>query len=194
MYLTCTTGRLRGRCGRRNKIHRGGGPAGVAAQVPDGGIGQPAGAGRDAAIDGRGRHAHSLREAIRMLQVRLGRNDPPLPPATLHAAHDLVFAVQQRLMAANPKHPRPKRHRGRAEGQPTVTRVYDGGLWKVLTVPTAPNGSADDEWLDLVDATVERALDRWCYAQQHALRAARSRHQPRTALPGVPIASGDYWE
>src|SRR5712692_7063906 len=122
-----------------------------------------------------------LRDAICALQVRLGRADPPLAPATLHAAHDLVFAVQQRLMAANPKHPRPNRHRGRAEGQPIVTRVYDGRLWKVLALPTPPNGSADDEWLDLVDATVERAWDRWCYAQQHAVRAARSRHQPRTA-------------
>src|SRR5437773_9679022 len=43
-----------------------------------------------------------LREAIRALQIRLGRRNPPLPPATLDAAHDLVFAVQQRLMAANP--------------------------------------------------------------------------------------------
>jgi hypothetical protein len=136
----------------------------------------------------------SLLEAIRMLQVRLGRKDPPLPPATLHAAHDLVFAVQQRLMAANPKHPRPNRHRGRAEGQPIVTRVYEGRLWKVLTLPTQPNGAADDQWLDLVDATVERAWDRWCYAQQHATRAARSRNQPGTALAVARIAWTNYWE
>jgi hypothetical protein len=136
----------------------------------------------------------SLREAIRMLQARLGRKDPPLPPATLHAAHDLVFAVQQRLMAANPKHPRPNRHRGRAEGQPIVTRVYEGRLWKVLALPTPPNGSPDGEWLDLVDATVERAWDRWCYAHQHAMRAARSGHQPRTALAVARIAWANYWE
>src|SRR5712664_4134015 len=135
-----------------------------------------------------------LREAIRSLHVRLGRTDPQVPPATLHAAHDLVFAVQQRLMAANPKHPRPNRHRGRAEGQPIVTRVYDGSLWKVLALPTPPNGSPDGEWLDLVDATVERAWDRWCYAQQHAVRAARSRHQPRTALAVARIAWANYWE
>ena len=97
-----------------------------------------------------------LRESIRALQIRLGRRNPPVPAATLDAAHDLVFAVQQRLMAANPKHPRPNRHRGRAEGQPIVMRVYEGRVWKVLTLPTQPNGSADDEWLDLVDATVER--------------------------------------
>src|SRR5260370_22590572 len=95
-----------------------------------------------------------------MWQVGLGRKDPPLPPATLHAAHDLVFAVQQRLMAANPKHPRPNRHRGRAEGQPIVTRVYDGRLWKALALPPPPNGSPDGGWLALVDATAARALDR----------------------------------
>ena len=136
---------------------------------------------------------HSLREAIRMLQVRLGRKDPPLPPATLHAAHDLVFAVQQRLMAANPNHPRPNRHRGRAEGQPIVTRVYDGRLWKVLTLPSPPNDSADDEWLDLVDATVERAWDRWCYAQQQALRAARVRMHAHLAVAVAAVAWDNYW-
>src|SRR5665213_51955 len=59
-----------------------------------------------------------LREAIHALQLRLGRRNPPVPPATLHAAHDLVFAVQQRLMAANPAHPHPNRHAGRPSGQP----------------------------------------------------------------------------
>lgn len=44
-----------------------------------------------------------LREAIRTLQLRLGRRNPPLPSATLDAAHDLVFAVQQRLMAREPQ-------------------------------------------------------------------------------------------
>jgi hypothetical protein len=135
----------------------------------------------------------SLREAIQMLQSRLGRKDPPLPPATLNAAHDLVFAVQQRLMAANPNHPRPNRHRGRAEGQPVVTRVRDERLWKVLTLPP-PSGMPDHEWLDLVDATVERAWDRWCYAQQHAVRAARSRSSPLTALAVARVAWRNYWE
>jgi hypothetical protein len=136
-----------------------------------------------------------LREAIRMLQVRLGRTNPPLPPATLHAAHDLVFAVQQRLMAANPTHPRPNRHRGRAEGQPIVTRVRNGRLWKVLTLPPPPNGEANAAWLELVDATVERSWDRWCYAHQHAVRAARSRNQsPNVALAVARIAWSNYWE
>src|SRR5437773_11902520 len=91
---------------------------------------------------------HSLREAIRMLQVRLGRNDLPLPPSTLHAAHDLVFAVQQRLMPANPKHPRPHRQRGRAEGQPIATRVYDGSLWRVVTLRTPPDDLAYEQQSD----------------------------------------------
>src|ERR1700730_14151162 len=95
----------------------------------------------------------ALREAIRSLQVRLGRTDPPLPPATLHAAHDLVFAVQQRLMAANPKHPRPNRHAGRPSGQPVITVVRDGGLWKLLSLPPPPGGAADDAWLELVEST-----------------------------------------
>ncbi|TMD16011.1 MAG: hypothetical protein E6I96_05840 [Chloroflexi bacterium] len=46
-----------------------------------------------------------LREAIRALQIRLGRRNPPVAPATIDAAQDLVFAVQQRLMALNPKNP-----------------------------------------------------------------------------------------
>jgi len=136
----------------------------------------------------------ALQEAIRMLQARLGRTHPPVPPATLAAAHDLVFAVQQRLMAANPNHPRPHRHRGRPEGQPVVARVHNERLWKVLALPPPPDGAADQDWLELVDATVERAWDRWCYAQQHLLRAARSRDRPEIALAVARIAWTNYWE
>jgi hypothetical protein len=136
----------------------------------------------------------TLREAIWALQARLGRTDPPLPPATLHAAHDLVFAVQQRLMAANPNHPRPNRHHGRPGGQPVIARVRDEKLWKLLTLPSPANGDADDEWLELVDGTVERAWDRWCYAQQHAIRAARANQRPRVALAVARIAWTNYWE
>src|SRR5438105_3613171 len=65
----------------------------------------------------------SLQGAIDALQRRLGRTNPPVAPSTLHAAHDLVFAVEQRLMAANPNHPRPNRQHGRPGGQPVVARV-----------------------------------------------------------------------
>src|SRR5258707_12029831 len=136
----------------------------------------------------------SLREAIQLLQRRLGRTDPPLPPATLHAAHDLVFAVQQRLMAANPKHPRPNRHAGRPGGQPVITLVRENSLWKLLALPPPPGGEADEEWLDLVECTVERAWDRWCYAQQHAIRAAQERYKPHVALAIARTAGSNYWD
>jgi hypothetical protein len=135
-----------------------------------------------------------LREAIRALQVRLGRSDPPLPPATLHAAHDLVFAVQQRLMAANPNNPHPNRHAGRPGGQPVMTVVREDRLWKLLALPPPPNGAGDDEWLELVECTVERAWDRWCYAQQHAVRAAREHFKAQLALAVARTAWSNYWE
>ena len=135
-----------------------------------------------------------LREAIRALQVRLGRSDPPLAPATLHAAHDLVFAVQQRLMAANPNNPHPNRHAGRPGGQPVVTVVREDRLWKLLTLPPPQNGAGDDEWLELVECTVERAWDRWCYAQQHAVRAAREHFKAQLALAVARTAWSNYWE
>jgi hypothetical protein len=135
-----------------------------------------------------------LREAIHALQLRIGRRNPPLPPATLHAAHDLVFAVQQRLMASNPNHPRPNRHDGRPGGQPVVTPVRDDRVWKVLTLPASPNGAMDSGWLELVDQTVERAWDRWCYAQQHAVRAARDRFKARIAVAVARVAWTNYWE
>jgi hypothetical protein len=135
-----------------------------------------------------------LREAIHALQLRLGRRNPPLPPATLHAAHDLVFAVQQRLMAANPNHPRPNRHTGRPGGQPVVTVVRDDRVWKVLTLPSPLNGADDAEWVELVESTVERAWDRWCYAQQHAVRAARQHFKASVAVAVARAAWNNYWE
>ena len=141
----------------------------------------------------------ALRDAIRSLQLRLGRRNPPVPPATLHAAHDLVFAVQQRLMAANPNIPGPNRHTGRPSGQPLMTVVRDDRVWKMLTLPPPPNGSEESgadlaEWLDLIDSTVERAWDRWCYAQQHAVRAAREHFKAHLAIAVERAAWTNYWE
>lgn len=133
-----------------------------------------------------------LREAIRALQIRLGRRNPPLPPATLDAAHDLVFAVQQRLMAANPKNPRPVRHSGRPSGQPVMTVVREDRKWKVLALPP-PSSDEDAAWLELVESTVERAWDRWCYAQQHAIRAARMHFKAELALAIARAAWNNYW-
>ena len=133
-----------------------------------------------------------LREAIRALQIRLGRRNPPLPSETLDAAHELVFAVQQRLMAANPRNPRPLRHVGRPSGQPMFTIVRDDKKWKVLTLPPPSNGE-DADWIELVDSTVERAWDRWCYAQQQAARATRLRMQAHTAVAVLDVAWNNYW-
>lgn len=134
-----------------------------------------------------------LREAIRALQIRLGRRHPAVAPATLEAAHDLVFAVQQRLMAANPKNPRPHRHTGRASGQPLMTLVRDDRKWKVLTLPPPAVSGENEDWIELVDSTVERAWDRWCYAQQQAVRAARLRLRPNVAFAVAAAAWNNYW-
>lgn len=133
-----------------------------------------------------------LREAIRALQIRLGRRNPPMPAATLDAAQDLVFAVQQRLMAANPKNPRPVRHSGRPSGQPVMTVVREDRKWKVLALPP-PSSGEDVDWLELVESTVERAWDRWCYAQQHAIRAARLHVKAELALAIARAAWNNYW-
>jgi hypothetical protein len=135
-----------------------------------------------------------LQEAIQALQLRLGRRNPPVSPATLHAAHDLVFAVQQRLMAANPNLPNPNRHVGRPTGQPVITRVTGNRVWKVLALPFPPSGATDMEWLELVDLTVERAWDRWCYAQHHAARSARERFKAQVAAAVVQVAWANYWD
>ncbi len=134
-----------------------------------------------------------LREAIRALQIRLGRRNPPVPPATIDAAHDLVFAVQQRIMSANPNHPRPSRHLNRPSGQPVVTVIREGRRWKVLSLPPPGPGGEDDEWIALVDSTVERAWDRWCYAQQQAVRAAREHFKPLLAFAVAQAAWKNYW-
>src|SRR6202158_2297881 len=133
-----------------------------------------------------------LREAIHALQVRIGRRNPPLPPATLHAAHDLVFAVQQRLMAANPNHPRPNRHVGRPSGQPVVTVIGEDRRWKVLTLPAPSSGADEAGWIAMVDCTVERAWDRWCYAQQQAVRAAREHFKAHLAVAVARAAWSNY--
>ena len=97
-------------------------------------------------------------------------------------------------MAANPNHPRPNRHAGRPSGQPVLTVVSDDRVWKVLTLPCPPNGADDAEWLELVDYTVERAWDRWCYAQQHAVRAAREHFKAHVAAAVERAAWANYWE
>ncbi|MGH7777024.1 MAG: hypothetical protein ACREPI_07600, partial [Candidatus Dormibacterales bacterium] len=95
----------------------------------------------------------ALGDAIADLQRRLGRPDPPVSPATLEAAYDLVLSVQGRLMAANPRNPSPRAHANRAAGQPVVAGLRGGGRWKILALP-APQPGEEDAWPDLVRATV----------------------------------------
>ena len=114
-------------------------------------------------------------------------------PHRYFSAHELVFAVQQRLMAANPHNPRPLRHLGRPSGQPIFTIVRDDKKWKVLSLPPPTANGEDGEWIELVDSTVERAWDRWCYAQQQAVRAARLRMHTHIAVAVAAVAWGNYW-
>ena len=135
-----------------------------------------------------------LREAIRALQIRLGRRNPAVAPSTLEAAHELVFAVQQRLMAANPNHPRPNRHAGRPGGQPMLTVIRGDRRWKLLTLPSPSSYPDETEWMELIESTVERAADRWSYAQQHAARAAREHFKADIAWAVARAAWVNYWE
>jgi hypothetical protein len=97
-------------------------------------------------------------------------------------------------MAANPRNPRPLRHAGRASGQPMIVAIVRSRRrWKLLTLPAPPVDGDDAEWLELVDATVERAWDRWCYAQQHAIRAAKLHFRPRIAVAIARTAWDNYW-
>jgi len=97
-------------------------------------------------------------------------------------------------MAANPNHPNPNRHAGRPGGQPIVTVVSGDRVWKILTLPSPPNGASDAEWLDLIDSTIERGWDRWCYAQHHAVRAAREHFKAQVAAVVAQAAWSNYWD
>ena len=135
----------------------------------------------------------TLRDSIEKLQVRVGRTEVPLSPATVRSAHDLVLALQHVLLSSNPRSGTPRSHPGRAPGQSEMRRLEGGGAWKLLTLPP-PGGASPGEWLDLLDATVERALDRWSYAQHHATTAARERSGARQALKRSGLAWINYWD
>ena len=135
-----------------------------------------------------------LKAAIEGLQRRLGRTDPPAPPSTLRAAHELVLAVQQRLMSANPRNVLPRAYAGRANGQPVVARLNGGGRWKFLSLPAPPPTGPDGHWLALVDDTVDRACDRWAYAQHQVARAARDGDGLAAAMAMARAAWRNYWE
>ena len=138
----------------------------------------------------------ALAEAIRSLQLRLGRVDTH-HPRTVRAAHRLVFAVQARLMAANPRNPQPRTELDRPTGQPTIAVLRQGGAWKFLALPARPPSTepaAQGQWRQLVELTVQRALDRWACAQDEAVDAARTGDDASRALARARAAWRNYWD
>jgi hypothetical protein len=134
-----------------------------------------------------------LRVRIRRLQTGMGRPDSA-GPLTLRAAHHLLFALQQRLMSANPRRPTTAAQPGRPAGTPAVSPIRPGLTWKLLVLPPDPGPGRERPWLAAIDATLERALDRWAYAQHHAVRAARRAEPAAPALAVARVAWNNYWE
>lgn len=144
-------------------------------------------------LDDRRRVPPRLSTAIEELQLKAGRGEASIAPATLRNAHELVLSVQYRLMSGNPRNRTTGTHLGRGGGQATVRPLAGGGNWKHLVLP--PFGSAPvSEWRSLVEATLERALDRWAYAQHHAVQAARDRSGAKQALVLSRVAWSNYLE
>ena len=144
-------------------------------------------------LEDRRRVPERLSAAIEKLQLNAGRGDASIAPATLRNAHELVLSVQYRLMSCNPRNRTTGTHLGRGGGQATVRALAGGGTWKHLVLP--PLGSAPHpEWQALVEATLERALDRWAYAQHHAIQAARDRSGAKQALVRSRVAWSNYLE
>ena len=141
----------------------------------------------------RRRVPEQLSQAIEKLQVDAGRGEASIAPATLRGAHELVLSVQYRLMSGNPRNRMIGTHLGRSGGQAMVRTLAGGGTWKHLVLPPlGPLPPAD--WRRLVEATLDRALDRWSYAQHHAAQAARERSGAKQALARARVAWSNYWE
>lgn len=135
-----------------------------------------------------------LQLAVRRLLAQIGRVDRHRR-LTLNRAHDAIFDVQARLMAANPRRVTARHHPGRPEGTSVIEPIRRGVAWKLLVLPAQPSaGEHLQAWLDHVDATVERALERWFYAQHHAVAAARQRRRAVAALTVARVAWNNYWE
>jgi hypothetical protein len=144
-------------------------------------------------LEDRIRVPERLSTAIERLQLKAGRGEASVAPATLRSAHELVLSVQYRLMSGNPRNRVTGTHLGRGAGQATVRALAGGGSWKHLVLPPiAP--APTPEWRALVEATLERALDRWAYCQHHAAQAARDRSGARQALARARVAWANYWE
>jgi hypothetical protein len=144
-------------------------------------------------LEDRTRVPDRLGVAIETLQLKAGRGEASIAPATLRSAHELVLSVQYRLMSGNPRNQVTGTHLGRGAGQATVRALAGGGSWKHLVLPPIPM-LPSPEWRALADATLERALDRWSYTQHHAALSARDRSGARQALAQARVAWANYWE
>jgi hypothetical protein len=114
---------------------------------------------------------------------------------TCVAAHDFVFALQEPLMAGNPRTSaaRPSSHS--RPGQPITVRMPVAGAWKLLSLPAEPDGGLTEDWFVLATLTIERAWERWAYAQHHAVAAARRRSRSaRQAAARAIVAWSNYWQ
>ncbi|HEX6350340.1 MAG TPA: hypothetical protein VF160_13235 [Candidatus Dormibacteraeota bacterium] len=144
-------------------------------------------------LHGRRELPDPLRRGLWAFQLRAGRADPNLP-TSVRTAHNLVFALQQRLMAANPRRPDSGAHPGRPAGMPAVTPIRPGIEWKLLVLPPHPGADRQASWLELIEAAVERSFDRWAYANFHACRAVKAHRNVPAALAVMRVAWNNYWE
>jgi hypothetical protein len=138
----------------------------------------------------------SLRERIRALHAAVTGVATPAKLKTCRAAHDLVLALQDLLLAANPHNGADRRRSThRAPGQPIIVSTSFRGTWKLLSLPPEPASGLSEEWFAAAAATIERAWDRWSYAQHHAIAASRRRsRQSRTAVVRAMVAWSNYWQ
>jgi hypothetical protein len=137
-----------------------------------------------------------LRDRIRALHAAVTGFATQSKLKTCRAAHDLVLALQEPLLAANPRNTvtRP-RTTHRAPGQPITVTTSFSGTWKLLSLPPEPAGGLTQEWFAAAVATIERAWDRWSYAQHHAIAASRRRsRQSRQAIGQAMVAWSNYWQ
>ena len=70
-----------------------------------------------------------------------------------------------------------------------------GGAWKLLSLPAEPDGGFTEDWFVQAALTIERAWERWAYAQHHAVAAARRRSRTaRQAAARAILAWSNYWQ
>ena len=75
-----------------------------------------------------------------------------------------------------------------------ITPIRPGIEWKLLVLPPSLGTGRDASWLALIESTVERAFDRWAYANYHARRAVRKGQNVPAALAIMRVAWNNYWE